>query len=395
MQYTSVSTPDELQAYCRRLASVSQIAFDTEFVAERSYRPQLCLIQVAADNELALVDALGIDDLTPFWHALLAPGREIVVHAGRGELEFCYRATGTLPDRLFDVQVAAGLVGIEYPVGYANLMTRLLGETPAKHETRTDWSRRPLSHRQIQYALDDIRYLPRIREKLHARLVELGRLAWLEDEMAAWRGELTWSLSGERWRRISGNTGLNGRALAILRELWRWREAEAQRRDCPVRHVLRDDLLVELARRQSADIKRIRAVRGLERGDLQRQLPKIAEAIRRGLAVAPEDLPGATRSEVTPQLAVLGQLLFAVLGTICRGQSLAPGLVGTPNDVREWIACRLGLSRGTRPPLLSRGWRAEVVGNVFDELLQGRLAVRVGDPASEAPLILEPPGAGR
>ena len=130
--------------------------------------------------------------------------------------------------------------------------------------------------------------------------------------------KIQWSLSQERWRRVSGNSGLTTRCLAIVRELWRWREAEAERRDCPARRVLRDDLLIELAKRQTADLKRILAVRGLERGDLKRQLPKIAEAIERGLTLAVNDLPPSMRHDSTPQLSVLGQFLFSALGSICR-----------------------------------------------------------------------------
>jgi ribonuclease D len=395
VSYTNISTPERLASYCEQLAHAKQIAFDTEFVAERTYRPVLCLIQVAADGHLALIDPLTIKDLKPFWEAIAAPGHETVVHAGRGELEFCFEAVGRAPAGLFDVQIVAGLVGIEYPAGYGTLISKLLGEKPNKAETRTDWRQRPLSRRQIQYALDDIRHLPAIRDKLHARVTKLHRQAWVEEEMAAWQEEIQWALSQERWRRVSGNTGLTGRSLAIVRELWRWREAEAQHRNCPPRRVLRDDLVVELARRQTAELKRIEAVRGLDRGDLKRQLPKIAEAIQRGLDVAEDDCPATVRHENMPQLSVLGQFLFSALGSVCRQAEIAPPLVGTPNDIREWIAYRTGRTRSHRPPRLARGWRAEVVGNLFDDLLAGKISVRVDDPTSESPLVLDQWPAGR
>jgi ribonuclease D len=158
-----------------------------------------------------------------------------------------------------------------------------------------------------------------------------------------------------------------------------------------VRRVLRDDLLVELARRQTADEKRIHAVRGLERGDLKRQLPRIAEAIRRGLDLPEDQCPSASRErETSMHLSVLGQFLFSALGSLCRQMDLAPGLVGTPSDVRDWIAFRTGQTSLARPPRLARGWRATVVGQVFDDLLAGKLSIRVGDAASEHPLRLEP-----
>jgi ribonuclease D len=279
-------------------------------------------------------------------------------------------------------------VGIEYPASYGTLVSKLLDKRSGKAETRTDWRRRPLSPRQIEYALEDIRHLPAMRDKLVGRIGELGRLEWLAEEMTAWQEDVRSAVFEERWRRVSGNSGLSQRSLAVLRELWRWREAEAGRRDLPVRFVLRDDLLVELARRQTADPSRIQAVRGMDRGDLKRQLPKLVEAIQRGLDLAEEHLPSVAARQSIPHLSVLGQFLFSALGSIGREMDLAPSLVGTPNDVRDWIVHRNGRRTG-EPPRLARGWRATVVGRVFDDLLSGKLSVRVGDPESEHPLKIE------
>jgi ribonuclease D len=387
--YLSISTDLELHEFCQQLANSPWIAFDTEFVSEQTYRPVLCLVQVATEAGLAVIDPLGINNIKPFWEAIVAPGHETIVHAGRGELEFCLHAVGRRPAKLFDVQLAAGLTGIEYPAGYSTLVNRTLGESARSMETRTDWQRRPLSDRQIQYALDDVRYLAAIRDKLHARLEQLNRLGWLEEEMAVWQGEVEQAMSQERWRRVSGNSGLDRRSLAIVRELWRWRDAEAQRRNCPPRRVLRDDLIIELARRQTADLKRIQAVRGMERGDLKRQLPKMAECIALALKLADRECPAPAYRESTPRMSVLGQFLFSALGSICRQRELAPGIVGTPTDVRELIAYRTG--QGLKePPLLARGWRAEIVGQVFDDLLAGKLAIRISDPNAEDPLVFQP-----
>lgn len=390
VSYLNITSDQQLVEYCSHLARAPWIAFDTEFVAEQSYRPLLCLLQVATADSLAIVDALTIRDMNPFWQVLAEGEHETIVHAGRGEMEFCLRAVNRWPARLFDVQIAAGLVGIEYPAGFRTLIYKLLGESTRKEETRTDWHRRPLSPRQIDYALDDVRYLPLLYEKLRSRLAELRRTDWLIEEMAAFEREVEQAFSVERWRRVSGNSGLDRRSLAIVRELWRWRESEAERRNCPVRRVLRDDLLVELAKRQTADLKRIKSVRGLERGDLTRQLPKIAARIKHALDLPLDECPSTAHHEPTPQLAVLGQFLFSALGSICRQQNLAPGLVGTPNDIRELIAVRLGYLSARHAPRLAHGWRAEVIGQVIHDLLEGRLAMRVEDPRSDHPLVIEP-----
>ena len=341
-----------------------------------------------------MIDAMVVHDVRPFWQAVADGNHETIVHAARGEMEFCFLAVDRLPKNLFDVQLAAGLAGIEYPAGYGTLVAKLLGESSQKQETRTDWRKRPLSKRQIDYAVQDVYYLGQIRDRVHARLEELGRLAWMQEETAAWCAELCRAMSSERWRRVAGNSGLDPRSLAIVHELWKWREGQAQHRDQPARRVLRDDLIIELAKRQTADVKRIRAVRGLERGDLLRRINDIAACIQRALALPAEECPPRTPRDATPQLSVLGQFLFAALGSVCRQAHLAPNLVGGPNDIRDWIAWRLAAPAGgypehSRRPKLASGWRAEFVGRLFDDLLSGKTAVRIGDPSLEFPLVLE------
>lgn len=377
-----------------RLAAADSIAFDTEFVSEDTYRSELCLIQVAAAGRLAVVDPIAVGETAPFWERLAAEGHETIVHAGREELVFSLSIIGRRPARLFDVQIAAGLVGYDYPAGYGSLLNRLLGQASQKGETRTDWRRRPLSSHQIDYALDDVRYLGPLRDRLFEQLARLDRTAWMEAEMAAWQDDVEASRTREKWRRVSGINGLSARSLAIVRELWRWREKEAERRDLPVRRVLRDDLIVELARRQTADAKRIQAVRGLERGDLKRLLPEIARHIDMALHSPEGDYPQFERREVPQQINVLGQFLATALTSICRAARLAPSLVGSASDVRDLIAFRLGYGPD-EPPQLARGWRAEVVGQQLDDLLAGRTSIRIIDPESEEPLAFETSAAGR
>ncbi|MEX0712179.1 MAG: HRDC domain-containing protein [Pirellulales bacterium] len=385
-----ITSQHDLVEFCRGLAQVPVIAFDTEFVSEHSYRPQLCLVQVAAGDRLVVIDPLAVADMRPFWEALAAPGHETIVHAGREELLFCLEAVAQPPRALFDVQLAAGLVGLDYPSGYGSLIYRLLGLTPRKGETRTDWRRRPLTERQIDYALDDVRHLAELRLRLGRRLEELRRTGWFADEMSQFESEVTVSRGRERWRKVSGSANLPARSQAIVRELWLWREQEAQRRDWPVRRVLRDDLIVELAKRRSADAKQIRAVRGLERGDLQRAVPALSAAIAKGLELPEAACPQAPRRESSPQLNMLGQFLSSALSSICRDAQVASSLVGTATDVRDLIEHQLG-QRGAdqEVPSLARGWRAEVVGHLLDDLLAGKVSIRIKDPNSEQPLAFE------
>jgi ribonuclease D len=392
VQHEHITTDRSLAAFCRDLAGAPSIAFDTEFVSEHSYRPELCLVQVAAGDRLAVIDPQPIEDLKPFWELLAAPGHDTIVHAGREEILFCLDAVGRPPAQLFDVQLAAALVGYEYPAGYGSLMFKLLGRRPNKGETRTDWRRRPLSKSQIEYALDDVRYLEAMSTQLRTKLKRLNRATWLESETADWLQELIAMRASERWWKVSGTSGLSRRNLAVVRELWRWREQEAQRRNCPTRRVLRDDLIIELAKRRTSDPKLIRALRGMERGDLQRLMPQLAAAVQRALDLSEEECPVPLQRESNSQLTVLGQFLSSALSSICRTAELAPSIVGTASDVRDLVAYHLGIndSNGSQPPLLGRGWRAEIVGCLIEDLLAGKLAVRIGDPRSDEPLVFVP-----
>lgn len=385
MPHRFIRKKADFQEFCWDMRSAERIALDTEFVAEDSYLPQLCLIQVALDGELAVVDPILLEGVEPFWSALVESEGELILHAGRGELEFCYRATGEFPRRVFDVQVAAGLCGAEYPAGYANLVNRLLQEKAGRHETRSDWRRRPLSERQVEYALDDVRYLTPMRDVLYEQLVAADRLGWLDEEIQRRNEEIRiYQRAEDRWR-IAGNRSLSPRSLAIVRELWQWREARAARLNRPPRRILRDDLIVELARRQSAEVRHILAIRGLHFPRFRRLAPEIAECVRRALELPEEECPRPQFRLNAPHLPLLVQFLYAALGSVCREAGVSPGLVGSPNDVRSWLGYRLREHPEGELPLLAQGWRAELVGTLFDRLLSGDEAVRIIDPMADNP----------
>lgn len=191
---------------------------------------------------------------------------------------------------------------------------------------------------------------------------------------------------------MTGSGNLSRRDLALVREIWTWREQEAQRRNCPVRRILRDDLIVELAKRRTADPRQIRAVRGMERGDLQRLLPSLTEAIQRGMMIPDDDCPRSIRRDSNAQLTMVAQFLASALSSLCRSSQVAASIVGTAQDVRDFIAYRLGenVDDDGELPLLATGWRAEVVGNLLNDLLSGQVSIRIQDPRSDQPLAFEP-----
>ena len=388
MQYQYITTDEQLHDLCSELRQAKVIAFDTEFVSEDSYLPELCLIQVAAGEAIALIDPLAITDVSSFWKTLAEPGHTTLVHAGREELRFSLFAIDQPPCDLYDIQIAGGMIGLEYPASYGTLVNKLLGKTLAKGETRSDWRRRPLSKRQLDYAVQDVADLQQLAATLQLRTAELGRTSWTETEMREWQTKIELETGSEAWRNVSGSGSLKARALATVRELWYWRDREAKRHNRPARRILRDDLICELARRQTADIQRIQAIRGMNRGNLKNQIPEIAKAIETSLDLPEAKYPAVRRKARGPHLTVLGQFLTTALGNLCKSAAIAPNLVGTAQDVRDWLAYHFNRNNEQTkpPPALATGWRAELVGSTMDDLLAGRVALRVNDPWDQQPL---------
>ena len=384
-----VADPAGLDACLAHLASVSALAFDTEFVGEDAYRPELCLVQVATAERLYVIDPFGCGPLDRLWGLLTDPARTTVVHAGREDIRICYFAAGKPPGHVVDVQVAAGLAGITYPIGYAGLVQELLGQRMTKGETLTDWRRRPLSPSQIHYAYDDVRYLLPAWKKLHDRLKRHGRLKWAEEEFATFaKKAIADEASAERWRRVKGAGGLDRRGLAVVREVFAWRDAFAKRVNRPPRTLLRDDLLVEIARRAPKAAEDLQSLRGLPRGEPE----AILEAVRRARALGPDELPELEPRDHDPQhVLLLAQLLGVVLADLCSRNKLAANLVASQSDLKAVVRAKVA---GNEPPdvPLTRGWRSTAILPELLAVLDGRDALRVVKPASTAPLEYVPVG---
>jgi ribonuclease D len=385
VQYEHIDSAEQLSQHCEKLKNCPRIAFDTEFVSEDTYRPELCLVQVASDAGYVIIDPLKVD-VGPFWKVLLEPGIETIVHAGREEYRFLRDATQARATSWYDVQIAAGMVGREYPASYGSLVSKILGQSLGKGETRTDWRKRPLTTRQLEYAVQDVVHLFPLRDKLGSELVRLGRDGWITEELEQWQQHQDEDANRERWRRVSGISQLPSRGLAIAREIWRWREREAKSLDRHAKRVLRDDLIVEIARRQLSEPEQISAIRGMERRGLQKAVGDIAEAVTIGLNLPESECPKRGSSK-RPPFTLLGQFLATALSSVCRDAQVAPSLVGGAEAVRDLVADQLDLSGAdASPAALASGWRAELVGHALTQVLEGKKAIRVDDPVSEQPL---------
>jgi ribonuclease D len=246
-----------------------------------------------------------------------------------------------------------------------------------------------LSQAQIEYALQDVMHLPRLHEVLIQQLDTLGRSSWMDEEMRQWQASLVESEIQAPWRRLSGFASLSHRSMAVAAQLWSWRERSAEKRDVPPRRVLRDDLLIELARREMSKIHQIKMLRGMERRTHDRDLPEIAETIASALGSPKDQWPERPpREQAGPDLNMLGQFLYSAFSILCRDLRLAPSLVGTVQDVRKLAAWHLKIGQSDETPRLARGWRAAVVGTTIQEMLHGKWAITISKPLDDQPLSL-------
>jgi ribonuclease D len=379
-----VTTAKGLAEFCDHLNGCPVVGLDTEFVGEETYHPSLCLVQVALPGRLVLLDPLVIGSLESFWKLLLDPKRLVVVHAGREEVRLCRLWSGSAPANLFDLQLAAGLVGLPYPMGHGPLVNQLCGARLRKGETLTEWRRRPLTPEQIRYAYDDVRYLLGAHDRLTKRLNQMGRLEWAREEfsrlvqMAAPDDPAT----EERWRKLKGLGSLDRRKLGVVRSLFAWREERAAQLNRPPRTIVRDDLVIEIARRNPTRLRDLQVVRGLHSRDLEKILAVVLDARALPLELCPE-LP--ERDQDPPQLAIVAGVLIAILADWCAREQLAQSLVASNNDVRDLVRARVNDAALPDIPL-TRGWRASHVLPILMEALEGRTQVRIATIRADAPL---------
>ena len=389
-----VTDQAEFDDFCQRARDARLVAFDTEFVSESTFRPELCLMQFSAAGETVGVDPFEMTDLTPWWDLMTDDRTTVIVHGGQAEVKFCLEATGEAPRRLVDVQLAEGLRSTSYPLGYDALVQRVLGVRPQKgSQTRTDWRRRPLSADQLTYALRDAEYLPKIWEIQRKDLQARGRAAWAAAEFVRFVRNLAADHRREPHEKLSGLSKLSRRDLAIAREVAAWRYQEAEDRNRPVRRILRDDLVIDLAKRQPETEDQLTAPRDMNRSDVRRSADDILAAIDRGKAVPDEDLPERARRDgpdKNPDEHVLGQLLGIALSSLCNEHEVARTIAGTAKDLRDLVRWHTaGRPEGAETPLLATGWRKELCGQLLTDLLDGEVAMRVADTRGDHPLSFE------
>jgi ribonuclease D len=390
-----IVTQGDFSDFCRHARERRLVAFDTEFVAEHTYTPELGLLQFATDQQIVGVDPYAVTNLGDWWEIMADPGVTVVVHGGQAEIRFCLDLGGVTPANLVDVQLAEGLRSRSYPLAYDSLVGRVTGKRSKGKETRTDWRKRPLSPKQIEYALADVEHLLPIWHDQQAGLARLGRTDWATAEFDRMIDDIVAETQRPAWHRLPGMHRLGPREFAAAIELAEWREREAKSKNRPLRKVLRDDLIIELARRQPKTIPDLAATRDMNRGDYRRYfddmlacLDKVRELPKSELPKPPE----ADRPDTNPDEHVLGQLLGIALSSRCAEKEVARTLVGTSADLRHLVRWHLYGEKNGDTPKLARGWRADICGDLLTDVMDGKIAMRVADPNSDHPLVFERTG---
>ncbi len=373
---TIITTTADLAAACRRLARFDAVTVDTEFMRETTFWPKLCVIQMASPEEAVVVDAMAPDISLDAFFRLMKNEKVIkVFHAGRQDVEIVYHLGGLIPHPIFDTQVAAMVCGFGESISYDQLVHRLTGERIDKSSRFTDWSRRPLSERQLEYATADVTHLRDVYQALSARLAEQDRTEWVREEMEVLTSPQTYQLEPEEaWKRLK----LRVRKpieLAVMRSVAAWREQEAQSRDVPRNRVIKDDAIYEIAAQQPTTQAALGQLRTIPRGfERSRAATDILAAVKAALEIPKDQLPRIPKHRpATNGNGAAVDLLKVLLKMISQKNGVASKIIATVDDL-EAIA---GDDSADVPALT--GWRRELFGETALKLKRGEIALAVKD----------------
>ncbi|HCB34751.1 MAG TPA: hypothetical protein DEP66_04090, partial [Acidimicrobiaceae bacterium] len=368
--YEWIDTAAALAGFAEHAAAADRIAVDTEFHRERTYWPQLALVQIAAGDRLALVDPTAVD-LAPL-AGVVSGGALTVMHAGEQDLEMLQQACGTIPARLFDTQIAAGFVGMSTP-SLTSLLNRFTKHRLSKGDRLADWLHRPLTKAQLRYAASDVAHLFELTDRLTDDLGRRGRLQWALDECELSRRPPPPPIEPElAWSRLKQARRLQGEARTVACAVAAWRERTARSRDIPPRFVMSDLALLSVAQRAPRSVDDMKSLRGVQFGSKGGSgAEAVLEAVRHGLEMSPDDVPRPPASDVEQldsDLRPAATLVGAWLDQLARRNDLDRALLATRRDVDMLLA-------GSADSRLSSGWRADLVGGTVDDLVAGRAAL--------------------
>lgn len=374
MDYQLIATNQGLDEFCRQIADATYCAIDTEFVREKTYYPLLCLIQIATEKHMACIDPLAIADFSPLVEILRDQKILKVFHSPSQDLEILYQQFGAVPEPVFDTQLAAAVLGFSHQLSYAELVAEISGVRLEKKHTRADWSRRPLSESELDYAMDDVRYLLPVYRELRQRLEDKNRYCWIAKDLAALSEASNYRIdTANLWQRLKGVQKLKGVELQIARDLCEWREQVAQKSNRPRRWIASDDIIIDIARKKPTDQASLSSIRTLSEKSLARNGKTWLDLVTRALAVDSSQWPAPQRpKKLDAHQQALADCLMALCREIADKNNIALATLVTRKDIDNLI-----LNRKTSR--LASGWHLEVAGQQLLDFIHGQTRIGFED----------------
>lgn len=372
MSYTIVTTADELTQCCEALTGSAFLALDTEFLRERTYYPKLALIQVANETSTYVIDPLALDNLDAFFNLINNPEITKVLHSARQDYEIFFHLQGKLPAPIFDTQIAASLLGYGEQIGYANLIKSLLNIEVDKSQTRTDWTRRPLNNKQLAYAASDVIHLAEVYPMMLNKLEELGRTDWLIDDFEQLTQAETFQVDKRTmWKKIKSANRLPAKKLSIVQELADWRESRAIELNRPRKHVLSDDVIVDIANQQPSSVVELKQIRQINHRLNDQELKQLLACIDTGRNKPEAEWPRFERAQKpsTEQAAIVDVLSVIVQMNAAQNQ-ISPAFICNKKDLVRIVT-------GATDSPLFQGWRQKLVGQSIRQFLEGNSSIHL------------------
>jgi ribonuclease D len=374
--YQLITTTDDLLHFIDTIKQCQWLALDTEFIRERTYYPKLCLVQIAAYNtanelQLACIDPLEIDDISALLALLNNSNIIKVLHAAHQDLEIFNYLGDQVPHPIFDTQPAASVLGYGDHMGYARLMQQVLDVDLDKSQSRTNWAKRPLNQAQLDYAIDDVRYLAQAYPIIRDKLVSQQRLTWLDHDFSHATNPQLYAINAStRWKKVKGLQILKPQQLAILRELAAWREYLAEKKNLPRKWLIKDEILLDLARQQPKDLQSIADMRGINASQTKKYHQIWLECITKGIALPPSEWPEVHRRK-KPSMSEdkVIDVLMTALNIHAYALDITPAVITT----RKKVASMVQEKRQT----LSSDWRGMLVNDLFNDILNGKKIVMI------------------
>jgi ribonuclease D len=370
--YLYIDNDQALAQFCARLGESTYCAIDTEFIREKTYYPELALIQIGSGELFGCIDPLVITDFSPLIELLAKPDLLKLFHSCSQDLEILYQKFAAVPTPVFDTQVAAAVLGYNHQISYADLVQQICGVSLDKKHTRANWMRRPLSQDELDYAMDDVRYLLKVYEHLHEQLQASRRSGWVEKDMRALADPAKYEVDmSSLWKRLKGVQKLKGEKLQIASDLCAWREQLAQRQNRPRRWIAKDDTLIEIARQKPATIADLSTIPELSEKTVQRHGADLLQIVARAAQTDPAQWPRLEQGDsLDKQQQALGECLMSLCRVIADENNIALATLALRKDIDNLILNR-------KSSRLTQGWRFTMAGEKLLDFIHGESVISV------------------